>query len=189
MKKRRTIAALALAVAACSCISASAAKFGYEIDPAAMKELEQASTFEVQVTEKKVVEECLDTEMLDHNDDVLILTVTNNSDVPVRGVKVKYVAHDDQNLTAEVTGFNGSFGSFAGNDQPEIFSVESGEEVLEPGGVHSFVQAVDFSQFTGVRAIVEEYVLEDGTKVANPDYPAWENLAFGLGSGAVTELD
>ena len=157
-----------------------------------MKELEQASTFEVMVTEKKVVEECLDTELMDDNDDVLVLTVTNSGSEPVHSVKVKFVAYNDQNLTAKLQSSGRiSISVGLGDDSaPEIYSMVTGEdEILEPGSSQSLVQAVDYSWFTGVRAMVEEYVLADGTHVANPDYPAWENLAFGLGSSNVTELD
>lgn len=188
-RRRRISLALAAGLVLCMGMTASADKHGYEINPEAMKELEEASTFEVRVTEKKVVEECLDTESMDYNDDVLILTVTNGSDKPVKAVKVKYAAYDDKNITTEVASSKNIVFSM-GDAAHEIFSVESGEdEIIEPGGTCEFVQAVNFSLFSGVRAMVAEYVLEDGTVVSNPDYPNWENMAFGLDGGNVTELD
>ena len=169
--------------------SAYADKHGYAIDPEAMKEVELASSFEVQVTEKKVVEECLDTDSMDFNTDVLVLTVTNAGSTPIRSIKVKYVAYNDENITTDVA----SSRSIAFNmmdEAHEIFSAVSGEkETVEPGETCQLMQAVNFSLFTGVRAMVQEYTLEDGTVVSNPDYPTWESMAFGLVSGDVTELD
>ena len=173
--------------------AASAAKYGYEIDPEAMKTMEEESTFPVKVTEKKVVEECLDVENYDPSD-ILSLTVTNGSDTEISAVRIQYVAYDENNRTADISGGRAllqlQFSMGADTVAPEIYTLGKEELAIQPGESFAISTAVDYGSFTGLRAMVEYYVTSDGTQVDNPSFPMWQNLAYGLeATGNVTELD
>ena len=190
VKKRAMGITLVLAVLVMS-TAAFAAKYGYEIDPEGMKALEAASSFPVKIIEKKVVEECLDVK--DYAPaDVLSLTVTNGSDDEISALGIKFVAYDESSRTQNISGGSPlsllSFDKM--NESPEIYTLAQDGLTLKPGAVCVLSTAVDYSSFTGARAMVEYYVRADGTKVDNPDFAGWQNMAYGLSSeGNMTVLD
>ena len=168
--------------------AALAYDYGYAIDVDALKALEADCPFPVVVTEKKVVEECLDTEGFGNSlDDALIFTVTNGSDAGLSAITVCFVAYDaegnTQNVTAEGLTFTDS------SAPPQINTLDKDGLTVAPGESAALSVAVDYSKFVGVRAMVARYTAEDGTVVENPQFAAWQNLAFGLSSEATTVLD
>lgn len=161
-------------------------QFGYSIDVEAMKEAEQASDFPVQVVLKKVVEECIDTETFMEPCDVLAFTVRNDSEDTITGITLKFVAYDEANETADVSA---DLPLVSANSSPEINELKEEGLTLEPGQEYTLATAVNYSRFVGARAMIASYTNEAGEQISNPDYPSWENLAFGLSGGNVTELD
>ena len=189
----KSLLAAALTLALLTTGAALAGEYGYEIDVAAMKALEEGCPFPVRVTEKKVVEECFDTEgFFDDNDDALVITVTNGSDAEITALKVCFVGYDADQLTRRVQGDDMSIASF--NASPKINTLSKDGLSVAPGGSCALSMKVDYahdgtSKFVGIRAMVESYTTADGAVVANPQYDEWQNLAFGMAGGNVTELD
>ncbi len=171
------------------CLPVSANKFGNKIDVAGMKEIEAAAaeSFPLAITEKKVVEECIDTEDLFEETDVLSFTVENRSGKTVTGYTIKFVAYNDEEITTDISGNLISSSSLY--DSPEIFTLDKTGLELADGEKSVVSVPVSFSRFVGVRAMISDYTDDTGTVTKNPDYPNWENLAFGLAAGNVTELD
>ena len=186
----RRLAALTLILALCLCGTASAGEYGYEIDPAAMKDCEAASLFDVQVTEKKVVEECFDSsDIFGYQMDALVVTVTNNSSSVISAVTVYFVTYDAENKTTCPTSSGSVTSISSAKATPKLNALQRDDLALAPGESCLLSTKVDYENFVGARAMVSEYTAADGTVVANPDFPAWQNLAFGLSAGNVTELD
>ena len=163
-----------------------AARYGYAIDVDAMKALEASCSFPVCVTEKKIVRECFDVKRLsDESPDALVVTVHNGTDRVVTGLKVGIVAYDEGNLVRNTVRTN----SVSYDASPEITYMIKSDISLAPGESCIVTLRVNYSCFSGVRAMVAEYTTEDGASVANLDFGAWQNLAFGLAAGDSTELD
>ena len=183
----RTIAML-LALLLLLMGTALAADYGYEIDVDAMKALEQSSAFPVQVVEKKVVEECFDTTLGGDPGDALVLTVKSDvAEGAITGLKLSFVAYDADNCTAYIEGGMKISSLYA---SPSISSLSREGLELTAGDTCVFSTKVDYDKFVGVRAMVASYTDQAGNTVENPDFEAWQNMAFGLsGSSATTELD
>ena len=165
---------------------AAAAQYGYWIDVDAMKELEASSDFPLQITEKKVVEECLDVDSLIGDADVLAFTVQNNSTEIVTELTVGFVAYNDEQKTCDIT--SGMKPYIAGSS-PEIFTQVKSDIELAPGESIVLSSEVSWSMFSGVRAVVKSYATQGGESAVNPIFNTWQNLAFGLSGDNVTELD
>ena len=180
-----------IALALCLCLSlacaARADAYGYKIDVSAMKALEAADAFPVKVTLKKVVEEYFDTELMDNNGDLLAFTVENGTDGEVSGFTLYFVAYDDGELTQDIT--SGIVSSIASGGKPQLSTVTPPDVSIAPGGTYETGLAVNYSRFTGVRAMIADYTLPDGTVVENPAFAAWQTLAYGMVSDSSTELD
>ena len=190
IKKNRAACCAALmllfGMALMHCVPAAASQFGNLIDVDAMKNLETSSDFPVRVTEKKVVVECIDVVEIGGDSDVLVFTVENGSADTVSSLTVRFVAYDDEQKTTDITRGLKPIGI---NSTPNIFTQEKTDISLAPGESTSISTAVSFSLFSGVRAMVESYTTDGGKTVSNPAFEQWQNLAFGLTGGSVTELD
>ena len=192
--KKLLIAALALTLALALTAgllggAALAAKDGYEIDVPAMKALEQGSQFPVRVVLKKVVEEYFTTSYGDPKTALLSFTLENGSDSEIAAMTIYFVAYDDDSVTRDITPSSGIGAYYGRNEQPELKTLPLSELAFAPGTTYVTGLAVDWKRFTGVRAIVAEYTTADGTVVQNPDFTAWQTLAFGMVSQGAVELD
>lgn len=187
MNVKKLAALLALLLLVFLTGAAQAADYGYEIDVPAMKALEEASAFPMRVTEKKVVVEQFDTDNWNDPTDALMITVANDTNATVTEVRLCYVAYDADNCTCDIEGTSISIPSF--DAAPKISSVTKSGISLAPGEKTVFTTKVSFDRFTGLRAIVSQYTDDTGNTVANPDFARWQDMAFGVSGGSVTELD
>ena len=171
------------------CLPVSANKFGNKIDVAGMKEIEAAAaeSFPLAITEKKVVEECITTTEMNDPTDVLSFTVENRSGGTVTGFTIKFVAYNEDEKTTDIKWSR--VASLNVNESPEIFTLDKTDLELADGEMTVVSVPVSFRLFVGVRAMISDYTDDTGTVTKNPGYPNWENLAFGLAAGNVTELD
>ena len=188
--KKKTKALLLLLVLLLSVPAlVSAAKYGYPIDVPAMKALEETSAFPVRVIGKTVTEEVYDVEGSYLPADVLTLIFRNDTDMEVTGFKVFWVAYDAEGITQKIDStsmiadFNDSHGS------PQLYSAELNHISFPAHSENSSGLPVHWDTFVGVRAMVAWYTDASGNTVENPDFPQWQNLAFGMVSGDSTELD
>lgn len=187
MRARRLWMALATLLALSLLTTASAGKYGYAVDVDAMKAAEAADPFPVRVIERKVVEESFSVDLFENADDALVITVENGSQDAVAAVKVGFVAYDKDGVTVEVTG---ELTPYTGlQAEHEIYTLNKDGLSVAPGGRVELVKKVDYSRLHSVRAMVAEYTTESGETVVNPSYAQWQNLAYGLTAGNVTELD
>ena len=184
LKKRILLLALSAVLLACG--TAAADKFGYPVDLETMKMLEEQSSFEVRVTEKKVVLGNYDEDAFSGDGaDALVVTVENGSGSEISSVEVGFIAVTEEGLTTDVKqSMQLSFGG-----SPEIKRLVGRNLHLAPGESVALSMRVDYDRFKGVRAMVASCTLPDGTVLVNPDFEQWSTYAYGLSSGSSTELD
>ena len=121
--------------------------------------------------------------------DALTLVFRNDTDTEVTGFKVFWVAYDEEGKTKKIDSssiiadFNDS------NGNPQLYSAELKEISFPAHSENSFDQPVHWNTFTGVRAMIAWYTDASGNTIENPDFPQWQNLAFGLAGESSTELD
>ena len=170
-------------------LPAQASPYGYKIDVSAMKALESSSSFPVRVTQKKVVEECYDTDSMGAPCDQLSFTVENGCAEEISGFRLFYVAYDETEATQKIDSTSGISFSISSSEGPELYSVAATDLALPARDSIEAGLPVHWKTFVGVRAIISEYTAADGTVVSNPDFPAWQTLAYGMVSDNSTELD
>ena len=191
MLQKRGFAVLLLLCLLCVSFAAAEPKYGYPVDIATMKLLEEQSAFPVRITEKKIVLECFDHENFsDKGTDALVFTVTNGTDSVISSVKVGFIALNENGLTTDVE-YKSTLSAIGLNSSsvPELKMLPRSDLSLAPGESCVLSMQVDYDYVKGVRAIVCEYGLADGSVVVNPDFELWQLYAFGLNTESGTELD
>jgi len=184
----KRILALALILVCICVLPAKAAKYGYKIDVSAMKALENSSAFPVRVILKTVVEENYDTENFNDPCDQLCLTVENGTAGEISGFKLYFVAYDEAETTKKIDS-SGMAYEISTGAEPELYSMTAAGLSLAAGSSIEAGMPVHWNTFVGVRAFISEYTAADGTVVVNPDFAAWQTMAFGMVSDTSTELD
>ena len=184
----KRVLALALVLVCICVLPVQAAKYGYKIDVSAMKALENSSAFPVRVILKTVVEENYDTENYNEPCDQLCLTIENGTSGEISGFKLYFVAYDEAETTKKIDSSSMTY-EISSDDQPELYSATAEGLSLAAGSSIEANMPVHWNTFVGVRAFISEYTAADGTVVVNPDFAAWQTLAFGMVSDTSTELD
>ena len=99
------------------------------------------------------------------------------------------MAYDEEEKTQEINK-SGMTVYIAGSDAaPELYSMTAADLSMPAGDRIEAGMPVHWDTFVGVRAIISEYTAADGTVVPNPDFTAWQTMAYGMVSDNSTELD
>lgn len=172
------------------CLAASealAAYQVYQIQPEAMKLIEQGDSFDVRITEKKLIEGYFE----DRPDDVLMLTVTNFGSETISAVNVTFVVYEQQN-DCNTMEFNTDKSEYAIHvlyqEERQLNTASLSDLTLRSGDTAVVAVRCNWNGFDGVRAMVSSCTTADGRVFNNPDFSAWESYAYGIQSN-VTELD
>ena len=175
MKRSILIRTAILALAFCLLPLSALAFNSYPIDVDAMKALEKTDTFDV-IIAKKTVADGANSEWW--QPDILTLTVDNNSDASLSQITVMIVCYDEEGLTTELQGQKG-ISTFTSYKEKRELNVLTFDVSAKAGATFQQNIPCAHSHFSGLRALIVQYVDSDGNAVTNPLYEAWQELALG----------
>ncbi len=146
----------------------------YELDPEAMKALEQQDEFPVRVTKKVVTD---GVKKMTDNPDMLTLTVENRSGDTVAALVLLVVAYDEDNRATPIQWTNTVALTGTAKRQISVWPYDSLD--LKPDGTWILNVSCEHRLFKGVRVLVAEYTDAEGETHVNELNGEWQELALG----------
>ncbi len=168
MKKVATMIMIVLLIAAC--IFSSACAETAKVDVVSLKTIEQEDCFAVKVTDKQIERSTSAIRVGDC--DSLLITVRNDLSTDIAGVTIMLVAYDDDFTQVEI---GNGFGSITGIKTPQTIS---GSFTIKTQSEETVAFKCNAEKFAGVRMIVSEYKLENGSAVKNETADEWYSMAY-----------